>query len=177
VALAKLGISTGNSALLKRAIASYLEARTGLKNRADPELEPLLVSNVGDAYRNLAQYEDRDENLARARNFLVEALKFPALVDYAAIQGEILFKLGQVDVAIGRAAENPTTERGVQEWACSYDIFVRAGRASQANTVLYTLRDDLPIEIVERALDERAAPLTDCHWDAPIILRQLSPRT
>ena len=173
IALAKRGIKTDTPADLKRAITFYLQGRSILADIPDTELEPLLVSNLADAYYDLSGYEDSGLNLDRARNLLIEALSLRGAHDYPAVRGEIIFKLGQVDVAAGGLANNAETRRGIQEWACAFDIFDKAGRDDQVGTVLRSLKR-VSSAIVQRSIGDTTPPLPDCHWDTAKLLQRLA---
>jgi tetratricopeptide (TPR) repeat protein len=161
---------------LKQAIGFFIEARAALKMNPDIKFEPLMVSNLADAYRHLAEYEDRGKNLIQARSLLAEALGMEGAKSYPAVRGEIIFKFGQVDVAAGREGGETQIKRGIREFACSFDIFDRAGRAYQVEIVLNALRNvahETPA-IVMQALQEVTAPFPDCTWDPGKVIQRLS---
>ena len=172
IVLTKEGRKTGSAAKLKLAIAAYGEARAALLEYPDPALEPLLISNLADAYTDLSGHENASENLRRARELLLQALALPGAA-YPAVRGEIIFKLGQVDVVTGGFQDGPDAWRGVRELACSFDIFHRAGRGDQVRTVLNTLKQINP-EILRPALLDKTPPVPDCSWDGTAILSALS---
>jgi tetratricopeptide (TPR) repeat protein len=166
VAQAKQGIRERSAAELKRAIASYEEARRSITSAPDPLLEPLLISNLAEAYYHLAEHEDRAENLKRARSFLSEALALPGTSNYPAIRGEVLYKFGEVDLALG------DPRLGVHELACAFDIFDRAGRDDQARIVLKTMRL-LPTPTVQRLLGDKTVSIAGCRWDEAKLMQRL----
>lgn len=127
-----------------------------------------LNLNLANAYRHLANHENRSENLARARALAAAALNSLGEEDRPADRGEALYALGQVDIAVGQLADNADTKQAVQEWACAFDIFVRAGMNQPVDMVLNGLRQ-IPPAIVRSALREPSAR-PDCHWDAGKLL-------
>ncbi len=160
VALLEMGIAMDRNAMASRAAFPALPR------------DALLESNLADAYLSLARFRDRTANLTVARQTLIAALDLPDATSAPAVRGEILFKLGNVDVTAGDWNDSQPTRRGIAEWACSLAVFDLASRNHQSAIVLSFLAH-LSRAVVKAALISEPPPVAGCNWDAEAILQRL----
>jgi tetratricopeptide (TPR) repeat protein len=90
----------------------------------DPSLYALMKSNLGDAYIDLAQIDNMQENLVSATKELEEGLRVVTAAKQPAVFAEAIFKLGTANILL--VAVRPDRQMfltGLGQLACSLTIF------------------------------------------------------
>ncbi len=131
VALQKLALTLDPpNALLKQAIEAYADA-VGRLSKSSPAERVDYAHDKGDladAYRLLAEKEDRDANLRQAREAIEDSLAVIPAEQSPADFAEILYKSGQIKIAVANRAPDDAAERSaLADWACSLYLFDRTG--------------------------------------------------
>lgn len=148
---------------LKASIAAYED---GLPHLAGPDrrtLRPLMLSNLGDALRELALHEHADENLRRAMEVLELSVSSVKRQEDPSVFGEVHYKLGlTLGQMAGRTGADVDMSRALISLACSVltlDEISAGGRARLAADTLVAVRARLGERLFVELLGK--APLLD----------------
>jgi tetratricopeptide (TPR) repeat protein len=175
-------LSSDQVADLERSIEMYKRAIDGWRalDISNSPRVALQKSNLADAYRELAIHKDGMKNLKRARDLLEDGRSAISGKRDVAVLGEILYKLGQVDTAIGDRTNNVTTVTlGMIEWVCALKMFEDVQLIPQALIVKQSLQERMEQHgtvVFRRMITTASLPENSCKYDPDQIMRRLEAK-